>query len=169
MNSDIKLNENILILEADRVDVTAADIILDSPVRRKEGIGGNFRRALVHDETDGLTINFNGDYPGGVTIMGREINLPGLDKPAATPVTDNSTSGIEINPNFTSPHDRFDLPKLDDHISNHIGQIKIKLPVDISTMFDEIESPVNLLREIRRLRQAVITLDKRVKELEARG
>ena len=28
------------------------------------------RRALVHDTTDGLTVNFNRDYPGGVTIRG---------------------------------------------------------------------------------------------------
>jgi len=42
--------------------------MLDSPERRK----GNkpFRRALVHDQSDGLTINFGGDYEGGVRIVG---------------------------------------------------------------------------------------------------
>ncbi len=32
--------------------------------------GGAFRRALVHDFQDGLTINFNGDYRWGVTVAG---------------------------------------------------------------------------------------------------
>ena len=37
-----------------------------------------FRRALVHDESDGLTINFNNDYPGGVTVGGvRELDVVG--------------------------------------------------------------------------------------------
>jgi hypothetical protein len=29
-----------------------------------------YRRALVHDETDGLTINFSDDYPGGLSLSG---------------------------------------------------------------------------------------------------
>ena len=49
------------------MDVTGSDIVLDSPVRRKPG-GPKFRRALVHDESDGLSINFGNDYPGGVTM-----------------------------------------------------------------------------------------------------
>ncbi len=46
---------------------TASDFILDSPTRHRADKPG-FRRALVHDQADGLTINFNRDYPGGVTI-----------------------------------------------------------------------------------------------------
>jgi hypothetical protein len=41
----------------------------------------------VHDQGDGLTLNFNGDYPGGVTING-EVNVPGTisaDTVYATP------------------------------------------------------------------------------------
>jgi hypothetical protein len=29
----------------------------------------------VHDQGDGLTLNFNGDFPGGVTING-QVNIP---------------------------------------------------------------------------------------------
>jgi len=29
--------------------------------------------SLVHDQNDGLTINFNGDYPGGVTVVGELV------------------------------------------------------------------------------------------------
>ena len=45
-----------------RMDVKGSDLVLDSPARRKPN-GPRFRRALVHDESDGLTINFNGTIP----------------------------------------------------------------------------------------------------------
>ena len=51
------------------LNVHGSDLTLDSPARRKPG-GPRLRRALVHDESDGLTINFNGDYVGGVTLVG---------------------------------------------------------------------------------------------------
>jgi hypothetical protein len=41
--------------------------MLDAPGRRSTT--GGHRRALVHDSGDGLTINFNRDYPGGVSVM----------------------------------------------------------------------------------------------------
>ena len=46
--------------------------MLDSPLRRQPGSGPR-RRALVHDAQDGLTINFDGDYPGGVTVVGNLV------------------------------------------------------------------------------------------------
>jgi hypothetical protein len=46
------------------------DVMVDSASRRRHGLVTGFRRALVHDQNDGLTINYNGDYPGGVTING---------------------------------------------------------------------------------------------------
>src|SRR3954447_17900509 len=52
------------------LNVHGSDLTLDSPARRKPG-GPRLRRALVHDESDGLTINFNGDYPGGVAVSGQ--------------------------------------------------------------------------------------------------
>lgn len=70
MATDIKLDEidgDGIVLESAIVRMTASDLILDSPARRS---GGGLRRAIVHDGQDGLTINFNGDYPGGVTIGG---------------------------------------------------------------------------------------------------
>ncbi len=71
MATDIKLDEgngNTLLLEADVVKTTGADFVMDSAARRSTE--GGIRRALVHDQRDGLTINFNGDYPGGVTMVG---------------------------------------------------------------------------------------------------
>lgn len=57
-----------------QLKVACADIQLDWPDRRK--VAGGQRRALVHDFGDGLTLNWNSDYPGGVTING-EVKLPG--------------------------------------------------------------------------------------------
>lgn len=74
MDSDIKLDGDRLHLEATSIHAKAADFILDSPERNK-GAGGPFRRALVHDFQDGLTINWAKDYPGGVTING-VVNAP---------------------------------------------------------------------------------------------
>jgi len=74
MPTDIKLDQqdgNWLIAEASVLKTTAADFILDSPGRHR-GANPN-RRALVHDFQDGLTVNFAGDYPGGVTLTGNVV------------------------------------------------------------------------------------------------
>jgi hypothetical protein len=59
---------------AHQVKIASADLLLDWPDRRK--VAGGQRRAFVHDFNDGLTLNWNSDYPGGVTING-ELKLPG--------------------------------------------------------------------------------------------
>jgi hypothetical protein len=72
MATDIKLDQNggnWVVVEGTVLKTTAADLMLDSPARRGGG-PSPFRRALVHDFQDGLTINFGGDYPGGVTVTG---------------------------------------------------------------------------------------------------
>ncbi len=70
MESDIKLlKRGTVQIEGKELHLKAHDIKLDNLSRRKKGASGH-RRAMVHDNTDGLTINFNGDYPGGVTMNG---------------------------------------------------------------------------------------------------
>lgn len=54
------------------LNVQGHDLLLDSPERRTPH-GSAFRRALVHDLNDSLTINFGSDYPGGVTINGVRV------------------------------------------------------------------------------------------------
>jgi hypothetical protein len=49
------------------------DLHLDHAARRSAN--GGYRRALVHDLQDGLTLNWARDYPGGVTING-EVKIP---------------------------------------------------------------------------------------------
>jgi hypothetical protein len=68
MPSDIVFDKQQVIVECDNVLVQGHDFLLDSVARRKAGNSPPFRRALVHDQNDGLTFNFANDYPGGVTI-----------------------------------------------------------------------------------------------------
>jgi hypothetical protein len=71
MATDVRTDQvdgSFLELEARVVKAISSDFMLDQPSRRNGG--GPFRRALVHNEHDGLTINFGGDYPGGVTLNG---------------------------------------------------------------------------------------------------
>lgn len=68
-------SEQVTVL-CDNLKVQGHDLLLDGPERRKTQTG--FRRAMVHDQGDGLTINFNGDYPGGVAINGvRALEVTG--------------------------------------------------------------------------------------------
>lgn len=72
MATDIKLDQqggNWLVAESQVLKSTATDLMLDSPARRRGGPSPH-RRALVHDTNDGLTLNYAGDYPGGVGITG---------------------------------------------------------------------------------------------------
>jgi len=78
MPADLKLGgtdgkTEWLIAEGAVFKAEASDLMLDSAARRSGG--GPHRRALVHDFGDGLTINFKGDYPGGVTIRDAKLNL----------------------------------------------------------------------------------------------
>lgn len=75
MATDIKLDQqggNWVVVEGNVLKITAADFMLDSPVRRSAG-GSAHRRALVHNSGDGLTINFANDYRGGVTVVGNLV------------------------------------------------------------------------------------------------
>jgi len=73
LNADIKLDGATAIVEGNWLLVKCWDIKLDSPDRRSTQKGE--RRALVHGFKDELVVNFNNDYPGGVTIRG-EIHIP---------------------------------------------------------------------------------------------
>lgn len=76
MATDIILDDGgqeRITLAATAVKTTASDFIMDSPVRHTGKPG--LRRALVHDPNDGLTLNYNGDYPGGVKIVDANLRL----------------------------------------------------------------------------------------------
>ena len=85
MATDIKLDQqggDWLVLEGSVLKTTATDLMIDAPGRRRGGPSPH-RRALVHDFEDGLTLNFAGDYPGGVTVTGNlavtgDLKLAGM-------------------------------------------------------------------------------------------
>ncbi|MGC1516142.1 MAG: hypothetical protein WA810_11260 [Maribacter sp.] len=82
MESDIKLlDRGVVQVDGRELLLLAHDIKLDNADRRS---GSGHRRALVHDHADGLTINYNGDYPGGVTIKGilkiDAIEIPRIER-----------------------------------------------------------------------------------------
>jgi hypothetical protein len=67
----------------------------DAPSRRRPGAAG-FRRAFVHDQNDGRTINFSGDYPGVVTVhaaLAVAAIMP-LSRDAADRPTEPHLSGV---------------------------------------------------------------------------
>lgn len=77
MDSDIRLDGNTTTIEGDFLKTTAVDVVIDAPSRRRAA-GGN-RRALVHNFTDGLTLNWASDYPDGVTIEGFRLTCKQAD------------------------------------------------------------------------------------------
>jgi hypothetical protein len=101
-------------LEASVVQATASDFLLDAPSRHTGRPG--FRRALVHDFNDGLTVNFAGDYPGGVTINGPSGAI-GLDR-----------SGVTINgpsDTFSTSTARIILDRASSGVSSGVDQVTI--------------------------------------------
>ncbi|SKB05943.1 hypothetical protein [Aeromicrobium choanae] len=64
--TDIRFEGDFIHLEGLVVRATANDLMLDATARRKTNTP--FRRALVHDFDDGLTLNWDSDYPGGVSV-----------------------------------------------------------------------------------------------------
>ncbi|WP_045875179.1 hypothetical protein [Pseudofrankia sp. DC12] len=71
MPADIILDDSddgLVTIQGEILKSETTDFKLDSPERRS--VDGGERRALVHNVNDGLTVNFEGDYPGGVSIDG---------------------------------------------------------------------------------------------------
>jgi hypothetical protein len=91
-DSDIKLVPN-------QVIVQAWDLCLDSgdAERRKEPTA--MRRALVHDFNDGLTMNWDNDYGGGVTINGLhtiDAEYKKTTQPGAKPLMPRSPGAADL-------------------------------------------------------------------------
>ncbi len=99
MPSDIKLNDGSdrtwVTIETSTINTTASELILDAQSRRSAN-GGSQRRALVHDQDDGLTVNFDGDYPAGVTINGARLRLKVHEQESETPKLPKSAEIGEI-------------------------------------------------------------------------
>ena len=64
--TDIRFDGDWIHLEGSITKSATTDLMLDHPSRRRTSTP--HRRALVHDFQDGLTLNWDNDYPGGVSI-----------------------------------------------------------------------------------------------------
>ena len=72
MATDVLLDDHDgtwITLNAKVVSTSASAVMVDNPDRRLPD-SPERRRALVHDREDGLTINYDDDYPGGLTLRG---------------------------------------------------------------------------------------------------
>lgn len=139
MEADIKLDENLIICEA-------TDIILDAPERRHRE--GGYRRALVHGFEDELVLNYNRDYPGGITLVGN-VRLADLEPPKQAPSSHPEWEKIE----WSSPIDDLGL------------HAQISVEPDVVQLFEKADR-ADLIATIRALRTAVLSMDRRLKALE---
>jgi hypothetical protein len=103
MATDIKLDQqggNWVVVESQTLKTTATDLIIDAPARRG-GQPGPFRRALVHDNQDALTINYAGDYRGGVTVNSSlsvtgDISVAGHKVGATLSTLKDAVAGLSV-------------------------------------------------------------------------
>lgn len=162
MKSDIKLDGDFTVVEGSALMSRTWDIMLDAPDRRVNSDG--LRRALVHSSNDELVINFAGDYPGGVTIAGKtnldtiaassklEMIPPRVEQPTSQP------SDLTMGESVSSPGSDLGLGQIDPAL----------LVEDVFTAIERSQdrTTTELTAEIRRLRQAVLELNERLKRLE---
>ena len=143
MATDVKLDQadgSFLHLEARVVKAVGSDFMLDSPERHK-GVNPH-RRALVHNQNDGLTVNFAGDYPGGVSL--------------------NGVAGITPHQDPGEVHLTSEIPTLVVHgdISYEVGGVKLG--------GGSVRIPVSLGETLAKLDVQVSELSAKVAALEAR-
>jgi hypothetical protein len=120
--SDIVFNtrDEIEVL-CSNLNVRGTDFVIDSPVRRKPN-GPRLRRALVHDESDGLSINFGNDYPGGVTMGGvRVLDVTGELTFKISHIGELSSSG------GPAPNERVILSELIKELRRQIFDLQLQI------------------------------------------
>lgn len=83
INGDVKMpnGATVGLLQGTTLRLTHHTLYLDHAARRAPATAltrKTQRRALMHDTTDGLTMNYAKDYPGGVTIRGTVRTPDGL-------------------------------------------------------------------------------------------
>lgn len=158
MSSDIKLSDDRVIIEGNYLESHTADIILDHPPRRRPDANPQVpRRAIVHGFNDELVVNFHSDYPGGVVIQGEVkildqllLGQPEAAREAHAPESNNMTRA--------------------DGLGNLAPGLEEVRRLEHDRLFETIAqsvSPIDLAVELRHLRQAVVILYARLKQMEA--
>lgn len=160
MPSDLELRDHT-------IHLSAADLMLEFASRRTEV--GEHRRALTHDYTDGLTLNWARDYPGGITLLG-PVRIP-----------DEVTFGtghaqriiLEVHEPYPSSASRGGAgtkkggpEELQSRLLSPQSQQAIR---ESKAQLTGQPPRVDLERELHRLWDEVVRLREQVAELEARG
>jgi hypothetical protein len=189
MTSDIKLDGEWVVVDGSWTKLRTHDLMLDSPYRRQNQSGA--RRALVHDTSDGLTINYAGDYPGGVTIKGKvsaesvqimnattaELKTDSL-KVGSAKLAYTSTSGLHIGDGTSRTYiDGKDIRVSKDLIvdgdTSFGGEVKahdirISPIVTPANEGDPLYAPYSLFERIKQLQTKIEELEGRLRRLEHR-
>jgi hypothetical protein len=148
MATDIVLDDvdgNHVTIKGFRLNVVAPDLVLDSPDRRTRiSPTSPVRRALVHDQNDGLTVNYDGDYSGGIKLCGQVT------------VVDS----IKVNGEI-----QFDVMRQGEPGPHHIGFPRMET-VELKAYLTELMNGVS--SNIRDLYTEINNLKARVAALEGR-
>lgn len=156
MKSDIILENEKVKIEG-KATITGPDLEIDARDRRKSN--GGYRRAVVHNFDDGLTLNWNKDYPGGVTIMGKtSFNDSGSNGVTLIPETYNSNNWPKIDQNQQN-QPQLNLIKELKHILETIIQLKsevheisVKLGLKLHTLspsqLDKLKTEKTSIKEM---------------------
>ena len=173
MATDVRLDQvdgTFVVVQGRVLKVEASDFMLDSPDRHK---GAGNRRALVHDQSDGLTVNFNGDYPGGVAINGSKINLNG---PAGARVSIDQTGAIGATGNADQVTLHSTIINLDTTSADSLSAGEVRLTFQHPDELDQDGNPrvagfpetVSLGLLLTEMRDEIKSLKDRVAHLEAK-
>lgn len=173
MATDVRLDQvdgTFVVVQGRVLEVEASDFMLDSPDRHK---GAGNRRALVHDQSDGVTVNFNGDYPGGVAINGSKINLNG---PAGVRVSIDQTGAIGATGNADQVTLHSEIINLDTTSADSLSAGEVRLTFQHPDELDQDENPrvagfpetVSLGLLLTEMRDEIKSLKDRVAHLEAK-
>jgi hypothetical protein len=177
MPSDIRLEDERLRLDGPTFDLNGHTVILDYIVARDETLDMDaLRRPLVHDAGDSLTINWRGNYSGGVGIVGA-VSMPGS---LAVRQASVGTLHVELQAGEAAPSAPADAgpaaaraQRFGGLVSDAgITRVDPGAPTLVaSDPFEHLEStrsPVDVGREIAILRRLLANLNERLKALEAR-
>lgn len=147
MPTDIVLNDNKVVIEGGAgVSLRAADLKLAFAKHLPKGAG--VRRALVHDTSDALVMNYGPDYRGGVEIRG-QVSFPG-HVVLHFPPPPKSTAGKK-----KAAASGFEKPTL-------LTGTDPKELDESSLYADAGDDPVLLAVEIKRLRYLILRLNERL-------
>jgi hypothetical protein len=146
-NSDVRL-------QTGQVVIDAWDLCLDSPDRRNPAYPTPYRRALVHDPNDGLTLNWGQDYPGGVTING-VVSVP---QQLEVRGSSRLEGGVEVFGD-TRLEGKLEVRKLlINFTTTIIGPQHVPIPITIQ---------IDVASEIAALKEKVTALEKRLGKFQA--